>query len=210
MPCPCCGPQTANCNCSCPGPSYGPISETFVYPPSPTRCIGSSYGEGWNGAFGNPLPASQILNPCYAFFPPQYEQDCGGLDGPWKQDDGNNCDLEWVADGATPYINADCTIYPWFSASTRTTHVEKSGEEFGCECFYVYIGHEYVVRLYVLNCETGMWEDKTETLLKRYKFRICGGGLSGPDCGISKPNPQVLFYDAPIPPATLPGCNPLP
>jgi hypothetical protein len=72
---------------------------------------------------------------------------------------------------------------------------------------------EYQYRFFIINCDTGLWEDKTSTLVKRNIYRICNGGsvssFGGADCSNVDPA-MALYYPTPIPPSTLPGCNPLP
>jgi hypothetical protein len=220
MSCPCCE-GGVNCGCSCPGPFYGPVSagypEVPAVPPAPTVCNPSapSLGDGWSGSFLNgSYTTGQILDPCWSPFPP-YDANQAWCNLPasnWRMPDANGCDTEWVADTAGPYIAANCNVKVWLGSSARSNWSERSGEA-GCECSTGSTGLEYQYRFFIINCETGLWEDKTFTFVKRNKYRSCSGGsvssFGGADCSGINPA-EALYHPTPIPPATLPGCNPLP
>ena len=213
----CCKNAPPNC-CSCPGPFYAPIDAGYpeipAVPPAPTVCNPSapSFGDGWHGSFPSwgTYSASSILTPCASPFPPYYAEGdvCGLPASNWKQDDGFGCDLEWVADSAAPYIEANCTIKVWLSASSRSTWAERDGDG-GCECASGMQASEYAYRLFVANCDTGNWEDKTTVLVKRWKYRLCSGAVysyGGADCSTFSQVP-ALWYAAPLPDNSYPGCG---
>lgn len=213
----CCA--AVNCNCSCTGPSYGPVYAGYpdvpALPPAPTPCNPSapSFGDGWQGNFLNgTFQASQILDPCWSPFPPyDASQDwCNLPQTNWRNPDANGCDSDWATSSAASYAN--CNIKVWLGTSSRSNWIERAGES-GCECASGSSGLEYEYRFFIINCNTGLWEDKTSTLVKRSKYRICSGNsvssYGGADCS-TVDRASALYYPAPIPPATLPGCNPLP
>lgn len=217
MTCPCCVPQSG-CGCTCPAPSYS-VGASYptvpANPPNPTPCLpdAPSAGDGWGGTFIDTVYSQTLLNPCWSPFPPyDASQDwCGLPANNWKMPGEDGCDTEWVADTAAPYFEANCLVKVWLGASTRGWYAERSSGG-SCECLSTSTGLEYVYRFFIINCNTGLWEDKTSQLVKRNKYRLCSGGsvyaYNGADC--SAIDPSVLYYPAPVPPTTLEGCNPLP
>jgi hypothetical protein len=212
-PCECC--STANCGCSCPNPSYGPVSESFPTPPGHATVCDPTYSgsEGYEGHWLGTYSASTLLDPCASPFPPPPDPNnsttnpCGLPASNWRNSDENGCDLDWVADGAASYIASNCSIRVWFAGTYRSNWAERSGDA-GCECISTAGTNDYEYRLYVLNCATGNWEDKTSTLVKRSRYQICQKtqySFGGADCSNFTPV-EPLAYDPPRPPATLGGC----
>jgi hypothetical protein len=207
-----------NCNCNCPAPEVvfpNQIEQELVpdWLASP-RCFPPPTGaHGRSGSWGTFNVNNVMLDPCGSPFPPepQVANDCDGTDGPWRVDDGNSCDSEWVIpEGVAKYAN--CPLRVWTAYSNRVVTPTQSSEELGCECYWDRQGVLVSWHVYALNCETNSWDDVTSEVLQRNVFRDCTSRkliFADADCGVEKP--PVPYFSSIVPPGSISvECNPLP